>query len=286
MFTIGEFARFGGLSVRMLRHYDELGLLKPARVDPETGYRYYSAYQLPDLNRVLALKGLGFSLAEIDRILADVTVEELRGMLTLRRSQLQAEVDAQLDMLTAVEARLRLIEKEGQMPSLEVVTKQLPAERVIALNGPAPELGPANLRDVVNDRFNELLELIADADIEVGSPPFCFFSSPGESEMDRYVYCALPVDETVSRAPVPAELLYLPPVERAATAMWEGRIADYYPYPELAQWLEDHDLTPVGDGRDRFVQVGTEDQPYVMEIHWPLKGPDGTAPDVTPRRVG
>lgn len=286
MFTIGEFARFGGLSVRMLRHYDEVGLLKPARVDPETGYRYYSAYQLPDLNRVLALKGLGFSLAEIERILADVTVDELRGMLTLRRSQLQAEVDAQLEMLTAVEARLRLIEKEGQMPSLEVITKQLPAERVIALKAPLPGFGPENLRNVVNDRFEELLELISQEDIEAGSPPFLFYSPPDDGEVERYVYCAIPVDEGVTAAPEPAELLYLPPVERAATAMWEGRIADYYPYPELARWLEDHDLTPVGDGRDRFIQLGGADQPYIMEMHWPVKGPDGTAPEVTPRRIG
>lgn len=286
MFTIGEFARFGGLSVRMLRHYDQLGILKPARVDPETGYRYYSAYQLPALNRLLALRGLGFSLAEIERILADVTVDELRGMLTLRRSQLQADVDAQLDRLAAVEARLRLIEKEGHMPSLEVITKQLPAERVIALKAPAPHLGPANLTDVVTDRFNELIELISHADIEAGSPAFCFFSSPSGDEGERYVHCAVPVHETVTTAPEPAELLYLPPVEHAATAIWQGRMADYHPYPELAQWLEDHDLTPVGDGRDRFIQLETEDQPSIIEIHWPVKGPDSDAPDITPRRVG
>jgi DNA-binding transcriptional MerR regulator len=65
MFTIGEFARLGDISVRMLRHYDEIGLLAPARVDPSTGYRGYTIGQLRDLNRIVALRGLGLSLSEV-----------------------------------------------------------------------------------------------------------------------------------------------------------------------------------------------------------------------------
>jgi DNA-binding transcriptional MerR regulator len=59
MFSIGEFARLGTVSVRALRHDDEIGLLRPAKVDPETGYRGYSADQLGRLNRIVALKELG-----------------------------------------------------------------------------------------------------------------------------------------------------------------------------------------------------------------------------------
>jgi hypothetical protein len=59
MFSIGEFARLGGVSVRTLRHYDEIGLLRPATVDQDTGYRGYTADQLGQLNRVMALKELG-----------------------------------------------------------------------------------------------------------------------------------------------------------------------------------------------------------------------------------
>jgi DNA-binding transcriptional MerR regulator len=63
MFTVGEFSRLAQVSKRMLRYYDEIGLLKPIHTDKVTGYRYYSAEQLPDLNRVLALKDLGLTLA-------------------------------------------------------------------------------------------------------------------------------------------------------------------------------------------------------------------------------
>src|SRR5215471_5373295 len=93
MFSIGEFAHLGGVSVRTLRHYDEIGLLRPADVDPGTGYRAYSADQLGQLNRIVALKDLGLSLAQVRRLIAGITLEELQGMLTLRRAQLEQELD-------------------------------------------------------------------------------------------------------------------------------------------------------------------------------------------------
>lgn len=71
MFTIGDFARFGRVSVRMLRHYDEIGLLPPATVDPSTGYRSYVADQLARLNRIVALKDLGFTLQQVAEIVDD-----------------------------------------------------------------------------------------------------------------------------------------------------------------------------------------------------------------------
>jgi DNA-binding transcriptional MerR regulator len=70
MFAIGEFARFTRVSVKMLRHYHDIGLLPAARVDPVTGYRYYTAAQLPRLNRILTLRGLGFRLDDIAGMLA------------------------------------------------------------------------------------------------------------------------------------------------------------------------------------------------------------------------
>ncbi len=69
MFKIGEFSRLTQVSVRMLRHYDQLNLLKPAQVDTFTDYRYYSAGQLPRLNRILALQDLGFTLAQVKDML-------------------------------------------------------------------------------------------------------------------------------------------------------------------------------------------------------------------------
>src|SRR4051812_21515315 len=110
MFSIGDFARLGRVSVRMLRHYDAIGLLPPAAVDPSSGYRFYRADQLTRLNRVLALKDLGFTLQQVAAIVDEkVDPAELRGMLRLRRAQLEAEVAAGAARLATVEARLRMI---------------------------------------------------------------------------------------------------------------------------------------------------------------------------------
>ena len=113
MLSIGDFARHGRVSVRMLRHYDAIGLLRPAFVDQETGYRSYDAGQLSRLNRIVALKCLGFTLEQVRYILDEVSVEELRGMLRLRQAELQSQIASDTVRLAQVAARLRIIEREA-----------------------------------------------------------------------------------------------------------------------------------------------------------------------------
>lgn len=128
MLTIGDFARLGELSVRMLRHYDALGLLTPVRVDEYSGYRYYDVAQLGRLNRLLALKDLGLSLEQVRTILDhEVDADELRGMLRLRQAELAERLKADTLRLADVERRLRIIEKEGVMSDLEFVSKSMPS---------------------------------------------------------------------------------------------------------------------------------------------------------------
>ena len=69
MLKIGDFSKLSRVSIRMLRHYDEIGLLKPAETDPFTDYRYYSEAQLPTVCRITALRDMGFSLGEVRAIL-------------------------------------------------------------------------------------------------------------------------------------------------------------------------------------------------------------------------
>ena len=90
MFRIGDFSKIAQVSGRLLRYYDEIGLLSPEFTDPESGYRYYSARQLPRLNRILALKDLGLSLEQIARMLTRGTsTAEIREMLALRKAHIE-----------------------------------------------------------------------------------------------------------------------------------------------------------------------------------------------------
>ena len=68
MLKIGEFSKLSRVSVRMLRHYDEIGLLSPARIDPDTEYRYYRVDQLPIVGRITSLKDMGFSHSKSNTI--------------------------------------------------------------------------------------------------------------------------------------------------------------------------------------------------------------------------
>ena len=101
MLTIGAFARLAGVSVRMLRHYDQLGLLTPAHVDPYSGYRSYSTAQLDRANRLVALKDLGFTLDQVGALLAaDAGQDEVGRLLRQRRDELVAQVHAVSAMST------------------------------------------------------------------------------------------------------------------------------------------------------------------------------------------
>lgn len=143
MFSIGDFAWHGRVSVRMLRHYDAIGLLHPAHVDQVTGYRSYEAHQLSRLNRIVALKDLGFTLQQVRSVLDEsVSAEELRGMLRLRHAELQSQMVANTARLAQVEARLEIIEREGAMPAGDVQVKQIPAVRVAELIGTAASFEP------------------------------------------------------------------------------------------------------------------------------------------------
>jgi DNA-binding transcriptional MerR regulator len=138
VFRIGEFSRLARVSCRLLRYYDELGLLAPERVD-DTGYRFYSAGQLPRLNRILVLRDLGFSLDEIARILTEeLSAKELRAMLLVRRADLVRVVDAESERLRHVEARIAQIDAEGELTSDDVVLRSEPAVRIVSVRRVLP----------------------------------------------------------------------------------------------------------------------------------------------------
>src|SRR3954467_5987419 len=160
MFSIGDFAGLGRVSVRMLRHYDASGLLRPAHVDPHSGYRFYTAAQLRTLNRVVALKDLGFTLNQVQAILDDkVDVGELRGMLRLRRAELTAQVERDNVRLAQVDARLRMIESEGHMDTGDVVLKHIPAIRVVMLSATATSYDdPQSIGENLSPLYPRLME--------------------------------------------------------------------------------------------------------------------------------
>lgn len=125
MLRIGDFSKIGKVSIRMLRHYDQIGLLKPAGIDDQTGYRSYTLDQLPRLNKIIFLKDIGFSLSEVMTMVDEqISIEEMKSMLIKRQKDLENEIAmAELNLKTVMN-RLYKIENEGDLPKYDVGIKE------------------------------------------------------------------------------------------------------------------------------------------------------------------
>ncbi|WP_264778148.1 MerR family transcriptional regulator [Deinococcus aetherius] len=268
--SIGDFARLGGVSVRMLRHYDHIGLLLPANVDPQTGHRRYALDQLVTLNRVVALKTLGFTLEEVaDLIQGGVAPSELRGMLRLRRAQLERQVHHHRHTLERVAARLRLIEQEDVMPET-VHVKHIPAQPLAALSMVAPD--PS--RHTVGPLVQELFSRVADHMDHAGgdrTTPIARYApvSTGGPEV-RLTAGYVVVGDAVPEL----ELEPLAAVEVAA-AVHRGRMDGIAgAYQALANWAQVNGrqaCVEAGCWREVYLEANGEDQrEWLVEVQLEL----------------
>ena len=143
MFKIGEFSRIARVSARLLRFYDEIGLLTPAHADPQTGYRYYTVTQLANLNRILVLKDLGFDLEQVREILrSQVSSAELRHMLLLRRNDVERRSQSSRSGLR-LETRIAQLDSEGAMAFDDVLVRAEPERRFLSLRRTVPSFSAA-----------------------------------------------------------------------------------------------------------------------------------------------
>ncbi|GAA0690516.1 MerR family transcriptional regulator [Streptomyces malaysiensis subsp. malaysiensis] len=273
MFTIGDFARHGRVSVRMLRHYDAIGLLRPAHVDPATGYRHYSAAQLSRLNRVIALKELGFTLQQVRDIVDEkVGTEELRGMLRLRRAELEATVEAVAARLVQVEARLRSIESEGHMPTDDVVIKRVPAVRVAELTATAASFDPQDISPVITPLYEELFRRLDAAGITPTGPGVAYYEDAPEGGGAISVHASVQV--SVSAPPRDGDdlrILDLPPIDHAATIVHRGPMDAVVPTAQaLAHWIDGNGYRSTGYPREITLECPENRAEWVTELQTPV----------------
>jgi DNA-binding transcriptional MerR regulator/effector-binding domain-containing protein len=258
MFTIGDFARLGRVSVRMLRHYDAIGLLTPASVDPASGYRLYRAEQLSRLNRIIALKDLGFTLQQVQSIIDDRwDVAELRGMLRLRRAQLEAQLSADAARLAGVEVRLRMIEREGHMNTEDVVLRAVPPVHIAELTATAAGYGPEHIGPVIGPLYDQLFARLGQAGTTPVGPPIAYYEpDPAESGDAVTVHAGIPVTGPRGDG---VTVLDLPGLPEAATLVHHGSMDDVMASLRvLAQWIEEHGYRPVGYHREVYLDYHPE----------------------------
>lgn len=271
MFKIGEFSKIVQVSMRMLRHYDDIGLFKPAQVDRENGYRYYTAEQIPRLNRILALKDLGLSLDEIAYMMDDrVEAGEIRGMLLLKQAQLQQQVQEELMRLARVETRLAQIETEGQMPPFETVLKKIEPQRVLSIRETAPtftEMGHLLL---------EGHEAVRRAGLRV--PGFALFHDAQYEEQQVDWEFGFPVSPHFNGC-LPLSngrqmtVHELDGADLAAAVIYKGSYAGLHQgYSALGEWIANNGYQIAGVGREIFLRFEPQNPAqHITEILFPVK---------------
>ena len=254
----------------MLRHYDAIGLIRPACVDPASGYRSYQASQLDDLNRVIALKELGFTLQQVQAILEEkVSAAELRGMLKLRRAEIQASIEAETTRLARVEARLLTIEDGARVPADGVIIKRLAPVRVAELAGVAAGYEPEAITPVIQPLYHDLWQRLCSADIPAAGPAVAYYEDTPRGGI--LVHAAVPVAVPV---PAPVEgvsLADLPEVGSAAAIIHHGSMDDVLPTGQaLARWIDANGYRSAGYAREVTLNWSPDPEQWVTELQLPI----------------
>ena len=276
MFRIGEFSKIAQVSGRLLRYYDEIGLLKPQHIDKWTGYRYYTADQLPRLNRILALKELGLSLEQIQQMLdEDVHTEDIRTLYLERKAEIEQSVRAELARLQQVQLRLNQLDSLDTDRMPDVVLKQVPPLSVITFRESAMEYGrffalfesltidfPKNHK--TKSKIGSLISILHS---DVFTPEEAMDLEIGFILKETHM-TSLRVDENFSLT-----ARTLPVVELMATIIHQGLEDHPLTYNGLGRWLEENQYRIIGNGRELLLENHFPNEPEkcVFEIQFPIE---------------
>ncbi|GAA1994082.1 MerR family transcriptional regulator [Microbacterium pumilum] len=271
MYTIGEFAAIGRVSVRMLRHYDAIGILPPEYVDERTGYRHYADRQLGALLRIVELRDLGCGLDEIGAVLAASDQQAaLRRALVHRRSELEASVAADTERLDRIAERLRSLEGAGTM-STAVEYRPIDAATVYAVEGRAPGMGPENVSPVIDQVMPGLIQAIESAGGAPREPGIFWYEAVPDTEE-----LAVHVSFTADPEPREAEgydVVELPPIELAAVLTHRGDMPSIgRSWMALMDQIVADGYRIVGPTREIYVDAESQDQSdWVTDLVAPVE---------------
>jgi effector-binding domain-containing protein len=268
MFKIGDFSRLSRISVKTLRYYDEIGLLKPVQVDQFTGYRYYSADQLPRLHYILALKDTGLALEEIATLVNNsLNPSQMRDIFILKQAELRQRLHDEQKRLEQVEKLLKQIEKEGKMPDYKVVVKKVEPHLVASMRGILPAYGE------VGQFYGEIFKHLAKKMIfKPAAATFLIIYDTEYKESEVDVEVCVPIKKSIPGSDK-VKVYELPAIE-AACIIHKGPYESVgEAYGALMAWIEANGYQVAGPSRELYLTspYDTKDtSKYVTEIQFPV----------------
>jgi effector-binding domain-containing protein len=248
----------------MLRHYDELDLLKPAHIDHNSGYRFYTAEQLPRLNRILALQDLGFSLRQIGELLKkEPPVEQMQGMLLQKQAELEDQMRGEQERLARVAARLRLIESRDTRH--DILVKDVPAQWVASVRD------TISAYNTVGYLFGRLFAHVVPLGAQGLAGVVWHDDSHVETGIDAegLIYLSSPISGSADVK------VYELPAAKMATVVHHGSYLTLNSaYDALVRWLDGSGYAMAGPNRELYLHFTQpprqDDETYVTEIQFPI----------------
>ncbi|SEC82519.1 DNA-binding transcriptional regulator, MerR family [Amycolatopsis tolypomycina] len=271
MYGIGTVARLAQVSARTLRHYHEIGLLTPAYVDQATGYRHYTPEQVLRLHRILVLRDLGVPLSAVGSLVDDdVTAEQLRGILLLRRAEARDRLTTQIDQLRRVELRLAQLE-EGPMNGYDVIVKPLDPVRVVALS--ADITGPEEIAETGGRMWPRLQAALDRHRVEGGGLSFMLYEDTGDAERPMRLTTALPVPSGITIADGDVTTREIAAVARAATTVVRGAPDQFGDaFRALNDWITQSGERATSFEREVYLDCDGPPDTWVTELQTVLAG--------------
>ena len=270
MFKIGVFSKLNKISVKTLRYYDEMDLLKPAFVDEFTGYRYYSASQLPRLHKILALKGVGFSLQEIKTSLDKSTADTMIQFLEMKHHEVVLALREEQEKLSRIEYYLDSMRQEAKNMEYNVIIKELPEVIVASVRKVIPNY------DAFNTLYPEMGKQMEAQNLTCLTPEYCFTiyhdGEYKESDID------VEICEAVTEFGQDTETMkfkQIGKIETAACVMHKGPYTTLgKAYAAIMNWIEQNGYEIIGLPRESYHDgIWNKENPedWLTEVQLPVK---------------
>ncbi|URN85565.1 MerR family transcriptional regulator [Acetobacterium wieringae] len=264
-YKIGLFSKINRVTIKALRHYDEIGLLPPAFIEETTGYRYYTSAQLPLLHQILALRDMGFTLDEIKQVQGGIPEKEL---LQKKRLELIKKIAA--DTLRLAQVESYLAKKDADTCDYHIILKDL------------PEVIVASMRTVISS-YDALFDVVPPMGAEMerlgcvcAVPEYCFnIYHDGEY---RETDVDVEICEAVTEKKIDSEMLtfkVIDRVEHAACVLHKGPYEGFpKAYNAVLKWVENNGYEIIDNPRESYIDgLWNKDsaEDWLTEIQFPVR---------------
>lgn len=268
MFKIGEFSMLTQVSIRMLRYYHEIGLLKPARIDSFSGYRLYAAEQIPVLNQIIFLRDLGFGVSEIQKALVSWDDDYIAELLSKKQDEIHTHIQLEQDKLKKIELAKADIGQEKLDIHYNVAIKSVPGVQVLSLRRRIPDYYAEG------SLWKELSAYAHQNRISISNETFSIYHDPEYKEIDVDVEICVPVAAAGKSA---GDIVFrtTETVPYMAYSFVYGRFENIAgAFLAFANWLQNHTLYKMTGQSRQIVHRGPwnekNENNYLTEIQIPL----------------